>query len=277
VLLYVFLCWVGTLLFSNVMYFVVPNAFVVGPLAVFAAGAVANAITLRIWGSGHLSDIGMQWNPGSGRNALIGAGLGIAAALFAVLAPVVLRVSSIGLARAGVQWSSLVFLTVLLLFGAAGEEIMLRGYGFQFLVGRLGPFATILPVAVIFGALHALNPNQTWIGLANTVLWGVVLGYAFLRSGDLWLPIGLHFGWNWVLPLFGTPLSGLDTPDVAGLTTTSTASPWITGGNYGPEGGVFTTVAAIALFWWLGRAPVRRQKSKLARLDPAEWEVPSGD
>ena len=154
---------------------------------------------------------------------------------------------------------------------------MLRGYGFQFLVGRLGPFATILPVAVIFGALHALNPNQTWIGLANTVLWGVVLGYAFLRSGDLWLPIGLHFGWNWVLPLFGTPLSGLDTPDVAGLTTTSTASPWITGGNYGPEGGVFTTVAAIALFWWLGRAPVRRQKSELARLDPAEWEVPSGD
>jgi 2-hydroxychromene-2-carboxylate isomerase len=54
-----------------------------------------------------------------------------------------------------------VFVTVILIFGAAGEEILFRGYGFQVLLRSIGPFATILPVGVLFGALHAGNPLFT--------------------------------------------------------------------------------------------------------------------
>ena len=81
--------------------------------------------------------------------------------------------------------------------------MLFRGYAFQYLIGKMGPFATILPFGVLFGIVHGNNPNLTWLGLLNTAAWGVLLGFAFLRSGDLWLPIGLHFGWNWALPLFG--------------------------------------------------------------------------
>src|SRR6266513_588831 len=76
------------------------------------------------------------------------------------------------------------------------------------LLRAVGPFATILPVSVLFGLAHSTNQNVSPLAVVNTVLWGVLLGYAFIRSGDLWLPIGLHFGWNWTLPLLGENLSG---------------------------------------------------------------------
>src|ERR1019366_968579 len=108
------------------------------------------------------------------------------------------------------------FLTVVLLFGSVGEELLFRGYGFQVLVHAVGPFAAILPVSVLFGAAHMTNHNVTPLALFNTALWGALLGYAFIRSGDLWLPIGLHFGWNWTLPLLGSNLSGF-TMGVTGI------------------------------------------------------------
>ena len=49
----------------------------------------------------------------------------------------------------------------MLIFGAAGEEMLFRGYGFQILLQRFGPFTTILPVGVLFGALHACNPHAS--------------------------------------------------------------------------------------------------------------------
>ena len=146
--------------------------------------------------------------------------------------------------------------------------MLFRGYGFQVLVSGIGAFATILPVAVLFGLAHSQNLNFGSLALVNTILWGVVLGYAFLRSGDLWLPIGLHFGWNWALPLLGVNLSGF-TMDVTGY-----AMQWRTawrigglwsGGAYGPEGGLLTTAVAIGLFFYVREGP-----------DPASGNVPAG-
>jgi len=127
------------------------------------------------------------------------------------------------------------------------------------LVKGIGPFATILPVAVLFGLAHSQNLNFGPLALFNTILWGVVLGYAYLRSGDLWLPIGLHFGWNWALPLLGVNLSGF-TMDVTGYAMHWKISGLLSGGAYGPEGGLLTTAVAIGLFFYLGKAPIQNQQ-----------------
>lgn len=266
VFVYVFLVVAGMMIFPVILYWAAPVPFVVATLSSFAAAAVANAVTLRIWAHGQLADIGMQWTPASRWNLLLGFAGGAGGALVAVLAPVAFRLSWLErVPGAQVQWGSLAFITVLLLFGAVGEEMLFRGYAFQFLVGRMGAYATVLPFGVLFGLMHGNNPNQSWLGLINTMLWGIAFGYAFLRSGDLWLPIGLHFGWNWVLPLFGANLSGY-TMGVTGLVTRSNASAWWTGGNYGPEGGVFTTVVVVGVMFYLYRAPIQRQASALARI-----------
>jgi membrane protease YdiL (CAAX protease family) len=160
-------------------------------------------------------------------------------------------------------WPSLVFYLFALLLAAFGEEMIFRGYAFQLLIRNLGPFATVLPVGIIFGLAHSGNPYATPLGVANTMLWGILLGYAFLRSHDLWLPIGLHYGWNAVLPLFGVNLSGL-TIEVTRYFYRWDLTPLWSGGNYGPEGGLLTTIFAIALFVALARAPVQPQAAAIA-------------
>ena len=166
--------------------------------------------------------------------------------------------------------SSLFFVSVLLLFGSAGEELLFRGFGFQVLLRALGGWATVLPVGAIFAALHAGNPHATWLGLANTAGFGVLFGYAFLRSHDLWLPIGLHFGWNFTLPLFGVNVSGL-TIRLTGFSMRWSAGTLWSGGEYGPEGSILTSAVLFLLLAYLWKAPLRRQSSAL--LDPPAGDV----
>jgi uncharacterized protein len=236
---------------------------VISTLGTFAAAAVANALALRIYERGNLSDIGLGWTAASRRNLSLGLLGGIGAALVVVVLPLALRMADFErVPDERLRWPSLLFVTILLLFGAVGEEMLFRGYGFQVLVRGIGPFATILPVAVLFGLAHSQNLNFGPLALFNTILWGVVLGFAFVRSGDLWLPIGLHFGWNWSLPLLGVNLSGF-TMDVTGYAMHWKVGDKLSGGAYGPEGGLLTTAVAIGLIFFLIKAPIQHQETSL--------------
>jgi len=143
-----------------------------------------------------------------------------------------------------------------------GEELMMRGYGFQILLAHLGPWATIIPCGVLFALLHTANPNASWLGLANTAGFGVLFGYAFVRSRDLWLPAGLHFGWNITLPLFGANVSGLRM-NVAGHDMVWTAGNLWSGGAYGPEASLLTSIVMILLAVYIWKAP-RNPRMKYA-------------
>lgn len=238
---------------------------VIATLGTFAAAAVANAVALRLYARGSLADIGLGWTRASRRNLTLGVLGGIGSALFVLLLPIVAGAADIQPApNQHFQLPSLLLVSIILLFGAAGEEMLFRGYAFQVLVKAIGPFATILPVAVLFGLAHSLNLYFTWLALVNTILWGVLLGYAFLVSGDLWLPIGLHFGWNWTLPLLGVNLSGF-TIGITGYSVQWKVGGLWSGGAYGPEGGLLTSAVVIALFFYLHRAPIQHQEAYLLR------------
>ncbi len=228
-------------------------------------------LALRIYEAGRLPDIGLHWNPDSARNLLYGLAGGVGAALLVLGGP---------LLTGDAQWKaaddsvagvgSFIFVSLVLLFGAIGEEMLFRGYGFQVLVPAFGPAATLLPMSVLFAAAHAGNQSVSYIGLFNTFAWGVLLGAAVLRSGDLWLAIGLHFGWNWMMPLLGVNLSGF-TMRVTGVELEWNVSDLWSGGNYGPEGGLLCTMVLVALVAFLYKAPIRRQH--LALLGPREEAV----
>ena len=102
------------------------------------------------------------------------------------------------------------------------------------------------------------------LGIVNTSLWGVLLGYAFFRSGDLWLPIGLHLGWNWMLPVFGVNLSGF-TMDLDGLRARLEDRAAVERRRLRPRGGLLTSAVVVLLFVYLWKAPVRRQTPFLLR------------
>lgn len=171
-----------------------------------------------------------------------------------LVGPIVLRVASLERAPTGVAhpWAALAFVSAALFLGAAGEEMLFHGYAFQLLTRSMGVFATILPVSIAFGMAHLGNQHATLLGILNTVAWGILLGYACWSSGALWLPIGLHFGWNVTLPLFGANLSGF-TMGVTGYALHWDVGRLWSGGDYGPEGGLPTTAVVVALFWVIWR------------------------
>jgi len=231
----------------------------------FLAAVVATVLAMRIFERASLADIGLNWNRSSVRNLLVGLTGGAGAACIVLAGPVLCGLAEFRpVPGAEPHWYTLLFVTGILLFGAIGEEMLFRGYAFQVLVDYLGPYATVLPLGVLFGLAHASNLGVTTLGVVNTMAWGVLLGYSFIRSGDLWLPIGLHFGWNWALPLFGVNLSGF-TMDVTGRVLHWKIGLLWSGGAYGPEGGLLTSLVIVALFVYLWKAPVRRQVPFLLR------------
>ena len=260
--MYVVITWLAREFLGFALVWV--GGYFVGGLAGnLAIALVANLLLLRMFTTRRLVDLGMWWNRVSMENMAIGI-LGGAGAASLVLAPSLLagaaHISSTPQDQP--SFAVLVFVIGLLALGAMGEELMMRGYGFQILLARCGTWATIIPVGIVFAALHTGNPNATWLGIANTAGFGILFGYAFVRSRDLWLPAGLHFGWNVTLPLFGVNVSGLRMKMTGHEMVWSAGNLW-SGGDYGPEASVLTSCMMIVLTVYLWKAPIRRQPSPL--------------
>ena len=251
--LYILLAWLGLLLFPAILL-PLGGILVASTISAFAAAAVANAVVVRIYERGRLADVGLGESPSAGREFLTGTAAGVAAVVCVVVVPVALRIAKFEHTAtvSAHPWASLAFGGAAIFFGAMGEELLFRGYAFQLLIRSLGPFATILPTSVIFGLMHAWTPEATPLAIVNTVAWGILLGCAVWRTGALWLPIGLHFGWNVTLPLLGSNLSGF-TMGVTGYTLTWNVGVLWSGGGYGLEGSVLTTGIVVALFFVLRR------------------------
>jgi len=231
-------------------------------VGVFISAVATNILTLRIYEGRSLVDIGFHWNPTSAHNLLWGLAGGAGSAILVLAGPLAVRAASLQPSATQAQWRVIVWVLVMLICGAAGEEVLFRGYGFQVLLRSVGPYATILPVGVLFGLLHAFNPHPSLISVANTAGFGILFGYAFLRSRDLWLPFGLHFGWNFTLPLFGADVSGIKI-GLTGYEMRWNAGALWSGGEYGPEASVLCSVVLVALLIFTWKAPVRPQRNLL--------------
>ncbi len=263
---------VMTLLISGRLLYSWAGQLITGAAASFLAASLANWLTLRIYERGRIGDLGLEWNRATGRNLLIGFAGGAGAALLVSLIPLL-----VGWARLEEQPEqprnlvSLLFVSTVLWFGAVGEEMLFRGYAYQLLLKRWGPFSATLPMGVMFAWAHSGNPGIEPLGHVNTFLWGVLFGFCFLRAGNLWLPIGVHFGWNWVLPLFGVNLSGF-TMSVSGYSMTWDAPAIWSGGAYGLEGSLLTSLVLPLVGWYLFKAPVAVERpALLAGSEEEEW------
>jgi hypothetical protein len=163
--------------------------------------------------------------------------------------------------RQGAAW--LLFAFVLFAVGALHEELLFRGYAFQRMIDVLGAPAAILLLSVLFGGVHWWNPNTSRVGVANTVLVGILFGLAYVRTRGLWLPIGLHWGWNLAEAGFGLPVSGITIGEMP-LRAEFQGQTLFHGGRYGPEASIFATlviaVVTASLLWWKPSAPPRESK-----------------
>jgi membrane protease YdiL (CAAX protease family) len=142
-----------------------------------------------------------------------------------------------------------VAVVLLLLGGALMEELAFRGYPFQKLTESFGALGAVIVLSALFGAVHLHNPeSRGWLswGFFNTKVIGIMFALVRIRSGSLWLPFGLHFGWNFFQgAVFGLPVSGLEEfSTVVRATVHGTTA--LTGGAYGPEASAICAVVLVA-------------------------------
>jgi len=126
------------------------------------------------------------------------------------------------------------------------EEILLRGIIFRIVEEKLGSYISLAISAIIFGAVHLLNPDSSVISSICIGIVGFVFGASYIYSRSLWLPIAIHFSWNFVQSgIFGAITSGNEKTSSL-FNTNISGAELITGGAFGPEG----TIQAL-LFWLL--------------------------
>lgn len=131
--------------------------------------------------------------------------------------------------------------------GAAAEEALFRGYILQTFSRSGLAWIGIAITSLFFGAVHWRNPNSGIISTIDTIVAGVWFSIAYLKTRDLWFVWGMHFIWNWMQgSIFGIEVSGL-TDFAAGsvLRELDSGPTWLTGGSYGIEGGIASTVALV--------------------------------
>ena len=147
---------------------------------------------------------------------------------------------------------------------ASAEEIVVRGCLLTNLAegaaGTVGKTVSTVAATVLtgglFGLLHWTNPGTTLLSTVNITLYGVLLGACYVLTGRLGIACGFHVAWNYALSMWDFPVSGLDT-GVALVGTRTTGPELVTGGSFGPEGGLVALPLLIlgsgTLYWWVRR------------------------
>jgi len=163
----------------------------------------------------------------------------------------------------------------LLILAALAEEALFRGYGLQTMARAGLAWLGVLLTLLLFGLAHEDNPNVVpFVTFTNTALAGLWLAVAYLRTRSLWLPLGVHWSWNWALGwFFGLPVSGIRLGSEPLLKAADAGPFWLTGGSYGIEGGVACTISLVlfTIFLWRTRwvSPTPELKKLTSEENPA--------
>lgn len=209
------------------------------------------------------AELGLDgWGGKVGRGTLIG---------FAMFAVVIANIALLGGYHVEGSGSPTGAMGVLGLMVAAAvtEELLFRGVLFRIIEERAGTWIALALTGVVFGAMHLANPDASlWGATAIAIEAGFMLAACYAATRNLWVPIGLHFGWNFAAGgIFSVVVSG--NGESKGLLEASTSGPVaLSGGVFGPEGSLYAVLAGVVLtlvFLWLakrrGRIVPRRRRT----------------
>ena len=169
------------------------------------------------------------------------------------------------------KWASIYALVFILV--ALREEFRARGYALYTLSAGIGFWPAAILSAAYFGYSHHGNSGEDWIGLVNAGLLGLLACLLLRRTGNLWMPIGVHMAFDWSETYFyGVADSGQVLPGHL-LNSSSSGPAWLSGGTVGPEGSLPCTLL-LSVLWlicatWLRGAKYPQQVESV----PSDSEV----
>ncbi|MGI5170438.1 CPBP family intramembrane glutamic endopeptidase [Spirillospora sp. CA-253888] len=130
---------------------------------------------------------------------------------------------------------------------AVAEELLFRGVVFRIMEERTGTVIALVVSMLLFGAIHLVNAKATlWGAFTIALTGGAMLAAAYIATRSLWLPIGLHFAWNFTQAgIFGVTISGADVAPEGLLNVTLSGPSALTGGTFGPEASLFALLVCM--------------------------------
>ena len=235
-------------------------------IVIIAAAAIPAVYIARRWiDKKSLTSLGLQPGRRSAVDVVFGfllSGIMAGAVFSAMLAFGYIgnvQVVAISWSLAGVLAGSLLIMSLV----GFWEELVFRGYILQNMAEGMEMKIAVLLSCVFYGLVHSANPNASFLSTAIIVLFGYLRIYGYVSTGQLWLSIGMHTGWNFFqATVFGFAASG-HVEDRTIITHDFMAADWLSGGDFGPEASVLTIpVVLIALvvmrMWSRIRFPVSR-------------------
>ncbi len=169
----------------------------------------------------------------------------------------------------------------LLLFFVAAlmEELLLRGYPLQAFIEGSRVWIAVILLSSIFSVMHLDNPDSTIPSSLNIFLAGILLSVCYLKTRSLWLPTGLHLGWNWTQASFwGMGVSGYHVKWSV-FSAEAQGADWISGGKFGAEASIIATVViavVIYLIWTTKKLGVSKQLETGWSAYPKGYGRPAG-
>jgi membrane protease YdiL (CAAX protease family) len=186
-------------------------------------------------------------------------GLTIGVASLSLLAAHLLRVEP---TMPGSWWDDAGHSTILFLPAAFFEELFIRGYVFAILRRASGWKTALIITSIVFGLLHVPNPGADAESILAVIVAGFFLGAIFLATRSLYAAGAAHFAWNWVMSgALHIAVSGIPSQD-PDYRVVETGPDWLTGGPWGPEGGLAAVAAMFVVLFYLYGRYLRRMEWK---------------
>lgn len=220
---------------------------------------LAHAVVLRLYHDFDWSYVGLDGRAAASRTLA----LGVAVGALAIGVPSGLLLMAGQLQQvpsyAGNSATAMGLLLILLTPAALWEELAMRGYLFSALRERFGTTVALVVTSALFGLLHLMNAGATAWSTAAVTLAGGFLGMVRLATGSLYAAWAAHLAWNFVMAgVLHSPVSGLGM-NAPNYKIVDAGPDWLTGGPWGPEGGVAAMIGMAAAFIFLQRR-VRREE-----------------
>ena len=214
---------------------------------------LAHWLALRFVDRAPASTVWLHRAAAAPRTLLYGFVLGALPIGVATLALVAAGVLDFRDAPDGAWWDAALRVTILLAPAALYEELFARGYIMATLGRWLGWPVAVALTSIGFGLLHVPNPGANTLPIVIVTLAGVYLAVVLLVTRSLYAAWTAHLAWNWVMAvLMHVAVSGLPLPR-PDYELVDDGPDWLTGGAWGPEGGVAAgagMLAAMAYLYW---------------------------
>jgi membrane protease YdiL (CAAX protease family) len=234
---------------------------IVDPWIMLAGAVVATYVMLRVqrwpW-----STVGLDRGAAAPMIVAQGGAIGAATIGLASLALLSVHMLQVVPTMPGSSLATAGRYAMILLPAAFFEELLMRGYAFAVLRRVAGWKMALIVTSVLFGLLHLGNPGADGEAILAVTVAGFFLGAIFLATRSLYATGAAHFAWNWIMAGgLHIAVSGLPAQD-PDYRTVETGPDWLTGGQWGPEGGLAAVAAMFVVIFYLYGRYLRRMESR---------------